>query len=99
MKYESNDDTFRLLISDNQTTEWNPIIFAIFYQKLDVLKYFCEHSIVYVRNCLTNPFLIESEEDFEDEQEEKFIKEKTEIFCLMLSIMLNDKHTFGYLWK
>ena len=96
VKYESMDDTFKLLLADNTTVDWNPIIFAIWYQKTDILQYFCSHPRVFVRNCLTTPFLIESENcgEYEETNEEKFIKEKTEIFCLILSVMLNDKNTF-----
>lgn len=101
VKHEFKDETFNLLLADNSTMDWNPIIFAIFYQKLDILKYFCEHPRVYVRNCLTTPFLIESENcgEYEETSEEKFIREKTEIFCLILAAMLQNKHIFTYLWK
>ena len=96
VKYESQDETFKLLLSDNSTADWNPLIFAIFYQKLDIVKYFCESKRVYVRNCLTTPFLIESDcgGEYEETSEERFIKEKTEIFCLVLAIMVNDKQVF-----
>jgi hypothetical protein len=101
VKYESQDETFKLLLSDNSTLDWNPLIFAIFYQKLDILQYFCESQKVYVRNCLTTPFLIESDcgGEYEETNEERFIKEKTEIFCLILAIMVNNKQIFQYLWK
>jgi hypothetical protein len=41
-----------------------------------------------VRNCLTTPFIIETDEDIEGEDDEKFIKEKTEVYALVLCIML-----------
>src|SRR5438105_303631 len=79
--------------------DWNPLIFAIFYQKPDIVEYLCESKHVYVRNCLTTPFIIETDEDIEAEDEEKFIKEKTELFCLVLCLMLNNREIFTYLWK
>ena len=66
-----------MLITDSTTTDWNPIIFAIFYQKLDILEYFCSSPLVYVRSCLVKPFLLEVEEedriDMDGEDDEKFI--------------------------
>jgi hypothetical protein len=87
------------LLEDNTTLDWNPLVFAIFYQKKDMVEFLCEHPLVYVRNCLTAPFIIETFEDPENEDEEKFIKEKTELFCLVLSVMLQDKEIFRYLWR
>jgi hypothetical protein len=88
VKYRPVDDTMNILLGDNTTIDWNPLIFAIFYQKLDIVQYLCDHPSVYVRNCLTTPFIIETDEDIECEDDEKFIKEKTEVFALVLSIML-----------
>ena len=48
---------------------------------------------------MTTPFIIETDEDVEADDEEKFIKEKTELFCLVLCLMLNNKDIFRYLWK
>jgi hypothetical protein len=66
-----------------------------------MVKYLCEHSKVFVRSCLTKPFAIETEEDAEDcgPDVEKFVTEKTEIFPLVLCIMLQNKNMFRYLWK
>lgn len=88
VKYIPSDETIQLLLADNSTYEWNPLIFAIFYQKKDIVEYFCESKRVYARNCLTTPFIIEIDEDAEDLDEEKFIKEKSEMFCLVMCIML-----------
>lgn len=52
-----------------------------------------------MRNCLTTPFIIEADDDIEAEDEEKFIKEKTEIFPLVMCLMMNNKEIFQYLWK
>ncbi len=99
MKYTPTDETIQILLADGSTVEWNPLIFAIFYQKKEIVEYLCESKKVYVRNCLTTPFIIEVDEDAEDLDEEKFIKEKTEIFCLVLCIMLNNRDIFKYLWR
>jgi len=99
VQYEPPDETFSLLLQDGNTLDWNPAIFAIFYRKIDVLKYFCEHNEVFIRNCLLTPFLIETEEDGEFSNEEKFVQEKTEIFCLVLPLMIQDAETFQFLWN
>lgn len=99
IKYIPSDETINILLADNSTYEWNPLIFAIFYQKKDMVEFFCENKNVYVRNCLTSPFIIEVDEDAEELDEEKFIKEKTEMFGLILCIMLQNKEIFRYLWK
>jgi len=100
IKFMPEDDTINLLLADNSTADWNPLIFAIFYQKLEIVEYLCENPLVYVRNCLYTPFIIEVDEDIEDEnQEEQFIKEKTELFCLVMCVMANNKEIFKYLWK
>jgi hypothetical protein len=33
------DDTLSFLLAE-QTTDWNPLIFTVFYQRLDMLQYF-----------------------------------------------------------
>lgn len=102
MKYVPTDETINLFLVDQTTVDWNPLIFAIFYQKVEVVEYFCESPHVYVRSCLTTPFLVETEEDaagFDDDSEEKFIKEKSEIFPLVMCMMLNNRDIFRYLWK
>ena len=94
------DDTIKLLLAENSTYDWNPLIFAIFYQKQSIVEFFCEHEMVYVRNCLTTPFIIEAEEEIDDGgDEEKFIKEKTELMGLIFCIMLKNKDMFKYMWK
>mmetsp|Transcript_40850 Transcript_40850/g.30066 ORF Transcript_40850/g.30066 Transcript_40850/m.30066 type:complete len:152 (+) Transcript_40850:2448-2903(+) len=98
VQYEPPDETFALLLQDQNTVDWNPLIFAIFYRKLDILKYLCENKSVYVRNCLLAPFLIETEDD-EFCSEEKFVQEKTEIFCLVIALMIQDVHVFAFLWN
>ena len=99
VKYIPSDETIQLLLADNSTYEWNPLIFAIFYQKKEIVEYFCESKRVYARNCLTTPFIIEIDEDAEDLDEEKFIKEKSEMFCLVMCIMLQNRDIFKYLWR
>lgn len=99
VKYIPTDETIQILLADNSTYEWNPLIFAIFYQKFDIVEYFCENKNVYIRNCLTTPFIIEVDEDAEDLDEEKFIKEKTEMFGVIMCIMLNNMKIFKYLWQ
>jgi hypothetical protein len=56
IKYIPSDDIMRLLIADNSTVDWNPLIFAIFYQKKDIVEFLVDNSLVYVRSCLTKPF-------------------------------------------
>ena len=101
VKTVPNDDTVKILLVDQTTFDWNPLIFSIFYQRLDMVQYFCECGQVYVRNCLTTPFIIETfrNEDDEPDEAEKFITEKTEIFPLVLCIMLENTEIFKYLWK
>ena len=99
MKYNPADETINILLADNTTYDWNPLIFAVFYQRLDIVTYFYESDSVYVRNCLSNPFIIETDEDAEGMEEEKFIQEKTEVFVLVLCIMLHNKEIFKYLWR
>jgi hypothetical protein len=39
------------------------------------------------------------EDDADNEDEEKFVQEKTEIFCIVMCIMLHNKEILRYLWK
>lgn len=62
-----------------------------------MVKYFCEHPLVYARNCLTVPFILEADEDFE--MSDKFPEQRAEIAPLFLCIMLNNREIFRYLWN
>ena len=44
VKYIPTDEIMRLLITDSTTIDWNPLIFAIFYQRLDMVEYFCRNN-------------------------------------------------------
>ena len=81
--------------------DWNPLIFAIFYGNLDIVCHLVESSEneVYVRNCLTTPFIIDTygNEQDSDIDMEKFITEKTEIFSLVMCIMQRNKLIFEFL--
>jgi hypothetical protein len=59
----------------------------------------CESKGVYVRNCLTNPFIIKEDEDAKNDDGEKFLNEKTELFGLVLCLMLKSRDVFDYLWR
>jgi len=56
------------------------------------VTYFCNNPLVYVRSCLVKPFLLEAEDEdnieVEGDEDEKYISEKSELFCLVLCIML-----------
>ena len=58
---------------------------------------------MYDRSCLVKPFLLEAyeEEPFEGDNadDEKFILEKTELFTLVLCIMLNNRDILRYLLR
>lgn len=59
VKYEPTDSLMRHLISDGSqylTIDWNPLIFAIYYQKQDIVEFLCKSPLVYVRSCLVKPF-------------------------------------------
>jgi hypothetical protein len=100
VKWTPVDNTMQILLQDQSTEDWNPLIFAIFYGRLEIVKYFCESELVSVRNCLTTPFIIVKEGSELDDanEEEYFIKEKTEVFVLVLCIMVELKEIFAYLW-
>jgi hypothetical protein len=63
VKYIPTDEIMRLLITESTTCDWNPMVFAIFYQKVDIVEWFCKNPLVYVRSCLVRPFLLEPNED------------------------------------
>jgi hypothetical protein len=114
VKYIPTDEILRLLITESTTADWNPVIFCIFYQKPELLDWFCRHPFVYVRSCLVRPFLLEANDDVQervidangliqdnnnDEPDEKFIQEKSELFALIMCIMLQNREIFRYLLK
>ena len=37
VKYIPSDETIQILLADNSTYEWNSLIFAIFYQKREIV--------------------------------------------------------------
>lgn len=104
----------RLLLTDSTTTQdWNPLTFAIFYQRTAIVEYFCKNSeqLVYLRSCMVKPFQLEP---FEVEMidgcenipganntndDEKFIQEKTELFTLVMCVMLNNRDIFRFLLR
>jgi hypothetical protein len=55
-----------------------------------MVKFMCDSPKVYVRNCLTTPFIIapQGEIDVDIDEAEKFMQEKTEIFILTLCLMI-----------
>ena len=42
------------------TTHWNPLTFALFYQKVDIAKFLLTHSDVNPRHCLLQPFRVKT---------------------------------------
>lgn len=106
VKYEPTDSLMRHLIYDGSeqlTFYWNPLIFAIYYQKLDIVEYLCKSPLVYLRKCLTKPFelvpnqMLSENDDIDDD--ESFVTEKSELFPLILSVMMNNRDIFRYLLK
>jgi len=60
VKYVPSDEIVRVLTNDYTTTHWNPLVFAIYYQRLDIVEYFCEKwRMTPVRSCLLRPFLMQ----------------------------------------
>jgi hypothetical protein len=69
------------------------------------LAYLCESKKVYIRSCMTSPFIVFPNSDgstFEDDDPqtaEYFVKEKSELYPLVLCIMVNNLDAFVYLWQ
>jgi hypothetical protein len=99
------DDTMQTIISNKSTEDWNLLIYTIFYERKDILAYLCETKKVYLRSCLTSPFIVFPHSDastFEDDDPqtaEYFVKEKSELYPLVLCIMINNLDAFVYLWQ
>ena len=51
--------------SDNNTEYWNPLLFAIFYNQTEVVKYFIEECTVNLVACMMDPEVREKEFDEE----------------------------------
>jgi hypothetical protein len=41
VKYIPTDEIMRLLITESTTCDWNPVVFAIFYQRVAIVEWFC----------------------------------------------------------
>ncbi len=41
VKFIPTDEIMRLLIYESCCEDWNPLIYAIYYQKVEVLNWFC----------------------------------------------------------
>lgn len=90
----------QIIIGENSTIEWNPLIFAIFYQKLDIVKYFCNNLRVYVRNCLISPFLFDPNAELNEEiGDEKFVKFQSDLYALVLTVMLKNGPIMEFIWN
>jgi hypothetical protein len=61
-KWQPSDETMQNLINDSNTIDWNPVIYGIFYWRLDVVEFFADSKKVNIRNCLLTPFIIEENE-------------------------------------
>eukprot|EP00347_Sterkiella_histriomuscorum_P007709 403347865 len=69
---------------------WNPVLLAIAYKKLDILRYFTSDLNVAIRHTTQEP---EIEKSFFPEDQEA-----QEAFGLMLAIANKDAKTFSALW-
>jgi hypothetical protein len=57
--YIPTDSIMQYLIADgsvNITVDWNPLVFAVFYQRKEIVEFLCNSPLVYLRSCLVNPF-------------------------------------------
>jgi hypothetical protein len=58
VKFIPTDEVMRLLIYESTNDDWNPLIYCIYYQKLDILQWLCSLPMVNVRACLARPFIL-----------------------------------------
>jgi len=58
VKFIPTDEIMRLLIYECSNEDWNPLIYCIYYQKLDILKWLCSLPLVNLRACLARPFIL-----------------------------------------
>lgn len=70
---------------------WNPVLLAIAYKKLDILRYFTSELNVGIRHTTQEP-----EGDSTQFAQEDF--EAKEAFSLMIAIANKDIKTFNALW-
>lgn len=60
IKYVPTDTVMDYLIADGSTnyvtSDWNPLIFAIFYEKIEIVEYFLTNPFINIRSCLIKPF-------------------------------------------
>jgi hypothetical protein len=63
VKWIPEDVTIATIMQDQNTLSWNPVIYAIFYWRSDMLKLMIESKKVNMRQCLTAPFLVELPKD------------------------------------
>jgi hypothetical protein len=59
VKWVPDDVTIATIMQDPNTLSWNPVTYAIFYWRSDILKMMIESKKVNMRQCLTAPFLVE----------------------------------------
>lgn len=103
------DETIALLFAENSTAQWNPLIFAIFYQQIDLVQYVLENYDVQLRTSLLMPFSVEESEAYETPGEAMstagapteymFLQQKSQIMPLYLTIMHRNIELFEMIWE
>jgi hypothetical protein len=63
VKWIPEDVTIATIMQDPSTLSWNPVTYAIFYWRSDILKMIVDCKKVNMRQCLTAPFLVEVPKD------------------------------------
>jgi hypothetical protein len=84
---EVGDDTV-------STDNWNALLFAIYYNKMDVVKYYANESSINFRLAMADPEERESEEKEFENQNGEF-----ELFGIKLAIHKRNKEMLDFLWN
>ena len=90
-----------------QTEAWNPLIYAIYYGRLEFVKYIMSHTqtqqLYYL---LCDPFKADQEldneflnQDNQESNDSEFILERSELLSLVLCLMTNNIDILDYLWN
>lgn len=105
------------------TETWNPLIFAIFYGRIEIVKFILGLASVkesvfkqHLFYLLSDPFRvyrpeeedngigrkrsdIRSESELKEEEKYKFIKERSALIPLVLTLATNNPQMFSLLWN
>ena len=88
-----------------QTDGWNPLIFAIYFDNIAVVKYILKQTdtqqLYYL---LSDPFKVDQEEsepdpDNEGEGEAEFLLERSEVVPLIICLITKNTKMFEELWN